>query len=164
LIVKIIPRQERASSFVEPSLSPVPVEKSNVGQVGDSALTGSGDLREILPARRGEGRGEQPDPSFAREESGSARPDLETPGAPGAAFRLALEAGDGGEPGGVIVLAGNDLQPKGSSVARALHRPAIVLLAGKNIGIKIEQHGANIAIHQPLDDSRRTRGATRVQQ
>lgn len=81
-----------------------------------------------------------------------------------AAFGLLFQALHGGAPGGVVVVAVDEVEPQGPGVADGFGLADFVFFVGENIGVVIEQGRPDAVGKQAFDDGGRTRGTAGVQQ
>ena len=122
------------------------------------------DLVEALPARRGEGGGEQAEAVLGGIGGRGLQTQGEAAQAAAAAFGLVLQALHGGQPPGVVVVGVHKVQALAGNEADGLLFARFVFLARIDVGVAVKDGGAYAVGQHTLYYGGRTGGTARMQQ
>ena len=150
LIVEAECFQELVAAVGEATLSPVlrPEVRVGHGRLGGKACPR--DLLDALPTGGGERGGEVVQAEGLRLLGGDGQAMTEAEFTAWPAFRLILQALDAAKPRLVVVVAVNPPQSEALSVALAFFLANLVLPQWVDVGIEIEDCGADVVRHHPL--------------
>ena len=164
LVVEAILAQQLVAPVAESSLAPVlgPEHRAGHGLLGRQ--TGSGDLLDALPSRRGQRGGEILQPQLARLLGGSCETQGEAAQTAAAALRLILQTADATAPRRMVIVAVNPRQAEALGMALALLLADVVFLAGEDVGIVVKDGGTHAILQHPFHDGAAARGTTGMEQ
>lgn len=164
LIVEAIFTQELVPTVAESSLTPVLRPELSAGHCLLRRQAGSSNLLKTLPPRRSQRGGEVAQPQLTGLLRRSQQPHVEALLTAAAALGLMFQSLHAAAPSLVVVVAVNPCQAETLGMAFALLLADVVLLAGPDVGIKIEDSGAHAVLQHPLHDGTGTGGTAGVEQ
>ena len=126
--------------------------------------TGLVDLLQALPARGGQGGGEEGKAMLGGIAGRLVQAQQEAAQASPPSFGLLLQTFHAALPERVVILCIYEVQPLRRHEADGFLLADFVFLGREDIGVAVEHGGADAVGQHTLDDGRRARGATRMQQ
>lgn len=152
LVVELVFAEELVAAVLEAAFAPV---LGPEGGAFDSLLgleARLSDLVKAFPAGGGKGGGEVGDAKLLGLEGGGGEADAEALEAAGAAFGLVFKALDLLEPAVVVIVAINPRDVEAVGMAFALVFADVVFLARVDVGVEVEDGGADVVLKHPFDN------------
>ena len=154
LVVEVVFAKQLVATLVESALAPVLCPEASAGNGSLGGLSGTCDLFDALPARRGEGGGEPRESQLLRFACCCGQTQGEAKFAATSAFGFVLQSAYVVFPLLVVVVAVDPSHPEAISMPLALLLADLIFLKRVDVGIVIEDDGAQTMSQQPLDNGR----------
>lgn len=164
LIVEVISGNQLATPLLQTAPAPVLLPEHDARHLAGRHAAGRVDLVQVFPARRSQGRRKEREPVVGRISGRPTQTGGKTTQTAGSPLGFPFETAHLGHPTVVVVVVVDKIEPQPPGMTYALGLAPLILLARIDVGVAEKEGGAHPVVEQALDNRRRTRRATAVQQ